>query len=131
MESKLSAKGIKLVSHSIISLFAVVSLVFFWIAIDKTAIVDIIIIFMLLLSLWRLWVNDQTDLVSLTIFFFGSTACFSYFSELAISEGAKFLSVVIFAGLALILSNYLLNLVKPYTGRDIQTCYKDWNHSSG
>jgi len=118
METKLSVKGLRLVSHSIISFFALVSLVFFWVAIDKTVIVDIIVFSMLALSLWRLWAKDQTDLASLTIFFFGSTACFSFFSELALSQVARFASVFIFAVLALVLSNYLLNLVKPYTGRD-------------
>lgn len=118
MESKLSVKGIKLISHSIISFFAVISLIFFWVAIDKTAVVDIIVLFMLALSLWRLWSNDQTDLASLTIFFFGTTACFSFFSETSLSQGAKFGAVFVFAVLALVLTNYLLNLAKPYTGRD-------------
>lgn len=118
MESKLSIKGIRLVSHSIISFFALISLVFFWVAIDKTVVVDIIVLFMLALSLWRLWANDQTDLASLTIFFFGTTACFSFFSEAILSQGARLAAVLIFAVLALVLSNYLLNLAKPYTGKE-------------
>lgn len=118
METKLSVKGLRLVSHTIISFFALVSLLFFWVSIDKTVVVDIIVFSMLALSLWRLWSKDETDLASLTIFFFGSTACFSFFSELALSQVTRFLSVAVFAVLALVLTNYLLNLVKPYTGRD-------------
>jgi hypothetical protein len=118
METKLSVKGLRLVSHSIISFFALVSLLFFWVSIDKTVVVDIIVFSMLALSLWRLWSKDETDLASLTIFFFGSTACFSFFSELALSQITRFSAVAVFAVLALVLTNYLLNLVKPYTGRD-------------
>jgi len=123
METKLSVKGIRLVSHSIISFFAVISLIFFMLAIDRTAVVDIIIIGMLAISMWRLWYKDQTDLASLTIFFFGSTACFSFFSEIALSQAVRFSAVAVFAVLALVLSNYLLNLVKPYTGPD-KSVYK-------
>lgn len=118
MEAKLSPKGLRLISHGIVTAFALVSLVFFWISIDRTLVVDLIILAMLILSLWRLWVKDQTDLASLTIFFFGTTACFSFFSELAISQVTKFSAVLVFALLILVLSNYLLNMIKPYTGKD-------------
>ncbi len=118
MEAKISLKGMRLISHGIVTIFALLSLLFFWVSIDKTVIVDIIVFGMLGLSLWRLWSNDQTDLVSLTIFFFGTTACFSFFSELAISQTTKFIAVAVFALLSLVLSNYLLNMVKPYTGPD-------------
>jgi hypothetical protein len=118
METKLSLKGLRLISHGIVTIFALLSLVFFWISIDKTIVVDIIIFGMLSLSLWRLWSRDQTDLVSLTVFFFGTTACFSFFSELAIAQVTRFAAVAVFALLSLILSNYLLNMIKPYVGKD-------------
>ena len=118
METKLSVKGLRLISHGIVTVFALISLVFFWVSIDKTIIVDLIVFGMLALSLWRLWTKDQTDLASLTIFFFGTTACFSFFSELAIAQTTRFAAVAIFALLSLILSNYLLNMIKPYVGKD-------------
>lgn len=118
METKLSLKGLRLISHGIVTLFALVSLFFFWVSIDKTVIVDLIVFGMLALSMWRLWTRDQTDLVSLTIFFFGTTACFSFFSELALSQITRFSAVFLFAVLILVLSNYLLNMVKPYVGPD-------------
>ncbi len=118
METKISLKGLRLISHGIVTIFALLSLLFFWVSIDKTLIVDVIVFGMLALSLWRLWSNDQTDLVSLTIFFFGTTACFSFFSELALSQTTRFAAVAVFALLSLILSNYLLNMIKPYTGAD-------------
>lgn len=123
MQTKLSVKGIRLLSHSVISFFGITSLVFFALAIDRTLVVDLIIFAMLALSLWLLWTRDQTDLASLTIFFFGSTACYSFFSAAAISGVARFAAVAVFAALVLILTNYLLNLVKPYSGPD-KSVYK-------
>lgn len=118
METKLSLRGMRVVSHTVISLFAVVSMLFFLSSIDRTLVVEIISIAMLAFALYRTWSTDQTDLVSLLIFFFGTTACFSFFTDVMGSQIIKLIAVLLFAALSLVLSNYLLNMVKPYTGKD-------------
>ena len=113
MESKLSPKNIKIVSNTIISLFAAVALISFLFTIDRTAIVTVISSAMLFAGLYMVWFMEEFDSASLLIFFFGTTACFYFFSDVIGENWPKALAVVIFALLSLVLSNYLLNLVKP------------------
>jgi len=113
METRLSTKGLRVVSHSVISMFAVVSILFFLFSIDRTAVVEIITVAMLAFSMYRMWLLDQTDLVSLLIFFFGTTACFSFFSDVAGDQIIRLVAIIVFALLSLVISNYLLNIVKP------------------
>jgi len=109
MESKLSQRGIKLVSKVIISFFALAALTSFFFAIDSTSVVVIISIVMLAVSTYLMWAQDEYDSISLLIFFFGTTACFYFFSDVIMSEVSRLLSVAVFALLSLVLSNYLLN----------------------
>jgi hypothetical protein len=109
MESKLSSRGIKVVSKVIISFFALVALISFFFAIDPTAIVATISVVMLLASVYLMWSQDEYDSISLLIFFFGTTACFYFFSDVIVSEWSRVLSIAAFALLSLVLSNYLLN----------------------
>lgn len=115
MESKLSAKGTKILSHTVTSLFAVITLLLFLISIDKTAFVTITSIAMIALSLYLMWKYQENDSVSLLIFFFGTTACFYFFSDIIVSNFAKTLSILAFAAISLILTNYLLNPIKTAT----------------
>ncbi len=109
MESKLSNRGIKVVSKVIISFFALVSLVFFFLSIDQTLIVVTISVIMLLASIYLMWTQEEYDSISLLIFFFGTTACFYFFSDVILTEWPRLVSVAVFALLSLLLSNYLLN----------------------
>ncbi|MCX6809575.1 MAG: hypothetical protein NTZ65_02400 [Candidatus Berkelbacteria bacterium] len=120
MATKLSAKGLRIVSHSIITFFAVVSLCFFLFSIDRTALVSIISIGMLAGALFISWDMDVVDAVGLLIFFFGTTACFNFFNEVVLSSWSRIIAIVVFAGLSLILSNYLLNTVSPEKTPDKQ-----------
>jgi hypothetical protein len=113
METRLSAKGLRVVSHTVISVFAVASLLFFVISVDRTTVVELIAAAMLVFSMYRMWLLDQTDLISLLIFFFGTTACFSFFSDVAGDQLIRLISIVGFAVLSLVISNYLLNTVRP------------------
>ncbi len=113
METRLSGKGLKLVSYVIISLFSLVSLPFFLSAIDRTLVIFIVSAFLLTLSLYILWFQDDIDAASLLIFFFGTTACFNFFSEIVVEDYLKFIAIFVFAMLSLVLSNYLLNTVQP------------------
>lgn len=103
----------KFVSHTIISLFSVVALIFFFTAIDRTMVIFLISGALLALSLYILWSQNDIDAVSLLIFFFGTTACFGFFSEIVAEEYLRFIGVFVFALLSLVLSNYLLNTVLP------------------
>lgn len=118
METRLSAKGLRVVSHTVISIFAVTSLLFFVISVDRTTVVELIAAAMLIFSMYRMWLLDQTDLVSLLVFFFGTTACFSFFSDVAGEQIIRVIAIVVFAALSLVISNYLLNTVKPQTTND-------------
>lgn len=109
MESKLSNRGIKVVSKVIISFFALVSLVFFLLSIDQTLIVVTISIIMLLASTYLMWTQEEYDSISLLIFFFGTTACFYFFSDVILTEWPRLVAIAAFALLSLFLSNYLLN----------------------
>lgn len=109
MENKLSNRGIKVVSKVIISLFALASLVFFLFSIDQTLIVVTISIIMLLASAYLMWTQEEYDSISLLIFFFGTTACFYFFSDVISAEWPRLISIAVFALLSLFLSNYLLN----------------------
>lgn len=113
METRLSTKGLKFVSYTIISLFSLVALLFFLISIDRTVVIFFISAFLIGLSLYILWIQNDVDAVSLLIFFFGTTACFGFFSEIVIENYLKFIAIFAFASLSLVLSNYLLNTVSP------------------
>ena len=113
METKLSSKGLRFVSYTVISLFSLIALGFFVTSIDRTIVIFLISLFLLGLSLYILWGQDDVDAVSLLIFFFGTTACFSFFSEIVVDSYLKFVAIFVFAVLSLVLSNYLLNTVKP------------------
>lgn len=109
MENKLSTRGIKVVSRVIITFFAVFALIFFLFSIDKTVIVTTISIIMLLASVYLMWSQEEYDSISLLIFFFGTTACFYFFSDVILTEWPRLVSIFVFALLSLVLSNYLLN----------------------
>ena len=109
MESKLSTKGIAVVSRVIISFFAVIALVFFLFSIDRTLIVSVISVIMLAASVYLMWSQDEYDSISLLIFFFGTTACFYFFSDIIQTEWPRLIAIAVFALLSLVLSNYLLN----------------------
>jgi hypothetical protein len=113
METRLSGKGLRLVSYTIISLFSLVALPFFLSAIDRTLVIFIVSAFLLMLSLYILWFQDDIDAASLLIFFFGTTACFNFFSEIVVEGYLRFIAIFVFAMLSLVLSNYLLNTVQP------------------
>lgn len=109
MESKLSNRGIQVVSKFIISFFALISLIFFIFSIDRTLVVTVISLTMLLASVYLMWTQDEFDSVSLLIFFFGTTSCFYFFSDVLLSEWPRLVSIAVFALLSLALTNYLLN----------------------
>jgi len=113
MESRLSVKGLKILSNVVISLFAVVSLGFFLLSIDRTLIIGFISIVMLCASLYLMWAQHEFDSISLLIFFFGTTACFFFFSDIVVASWSQAISIMAFALLNLVLSNYLLNTAKP------------------
>jgi hypothetical protein len=113
METRLSGKGLKLVSYTIISLFSLLALPFFLGAIDRTLVIFLVSSFLLMLSLYILWVQNDVDAASLLIFFFGTTACFNFFSGFIAESYLKFVAIFAFALLSLVLSNYLLNTVDP------------------
>lgn len=114
MESKLSPRNIKILSNTVVSLFSALALLFFLFAIDRTFTVSIISILMLAAGLYLMWFVEDFDAISLLIFFFGTTACFYFFSDLVSSEWPKGLAVAGFAVLSLLLNNYLLNLIRPF-----------------
>jgi len=113
MQTRLSAKGLHVLSNVIISFFAVVSLAFFLLTIDRSAIIEIITVLMLAESIYLMWAQSEFDSISLLIFFFGTTACFFFFSDVIASSASQGASVLVFAFLSLVLSNYLLNTTKP------------------
>lgn len=113
MESRLSARGLRILSNVVISFFALISLGFFIISIDKSLVVNVISVFLLGFSLYLMWKQDEFDSISLLIFFFGTTACFYFFSDIIENSWPRAISVTVFAGLSLLLSNYLLNTIKP------------------
>ncbi len=118
METRLSSKGLKFVSYSVISVFSLVALLFFLFSIDRTLVIFLISVFLLALSLYILWVQDDVDAASLLIFFFGTTACFSFFTEFVIESYLNFIAIFAFALLSILLSNYLLNTVTPVYSSD-------------
>jgi len=110
METRLSPKGTRIVSNLVISIFGLVSLVFFLIAIDRTALIIVLAAAMLLASLYLMWKEQEYDSVSLLIFFFGTTACFYFFTDvIGTASWPRALSIAAFAILSLLLSNYLIN----------------------
>jgi len=111
METKLTPKGTRIVSNLVISFFAVVSLAAFLFSIDRTLVVIILSVIMLLASLFLMWRDGEFDSISLLIFFFGTTACFFFFSDIVTQSWIKAVSVLTFALLSFVLSNYLLNTV--------------------
>jgi len=113
MESRLSAKGLKFISNIIITLSSTLALGFFLLSIDRTAVVIIISLAMLAGALYLMWLHDEFDSISLLIFFFGTTACFFFFSDIITSSLSQAISIAVFAGLSLFLSNYLLNTAEP------------------
>jgi uncharacterized membrane-anchored protein len=72
---------------------------------------------MLAASLFLMWKDGELDSISLLIFFFGTTACFFFFSDIATQSLIKAVSILVFAGLSLVLSNYLLNTVSATVGQ--------------
>lgn len=116
MEARLTPRGMTIVSNIVISLFALFTLVFFLTSIDRTAIVISIAVLMLGASLYLMWSKKEFDSVSLLIFFFGTTACFYFFSDIAVESWMRAASIAIFALLSLVLSNYLLNTVEAGDG---------------
>ncbi len=124
MESRLPAKGIKILSHSVISLFAIAALIAFLFSVDKSMAVNVISVALLCFSVYMLWKEEDSDSVSLLIFFFGTTACFYFFSNIIASSSlAKALSMAVFAGLTLVLTNYLLSPIKP-VANPVKSFYK-------
>ena len=113
MEARLTPRGMTIVSNIVISLFALFTLVFFLTSIDRTAIVISIAVLMLGASLYLMWSKKEFDSVSLLIFFFGTTACFYFFSDIAVESWMRAASIAVFALLSLVLSNYLLNTIEP------------------
>ena len=113
MASRLSARGVRVVSNSVISFFAIISLLFFLFSIDRTLTVILISSIMLLVSLYLMWAQEELDSVSLLLFFFGTTSCFYFFSEVVTTSWPRAISIVVFAALSLVLTNYLLNTVEP------------------
>lgn len=109
MENKLSHRGVKVVSKVIITFFAFVALVFFLFSIDRTLIVSIISVIMLLASVYLMWSQEEYDSISLLIFFFGTTACFYFFSDVILAQWPRLVAIAVFAALSLVLSNYMLN----------------------
>lgn len=118
MESRLSPKNIKVLSNTVVSIFSAVSLLAFLFSIDRTLIVSVISVAMLVAGLYFMWFIDDFDAVSLLTFFFGTTACFSFFSEMIASDILKAIAIAGFAALGLIITNYLLNLVRPFKNPD-------------
>lgn len=115
MESKLSAKNIKVLSNTVVTVFSLLALLSFLFTIDRTNIVSIISLSMLCASLYLMWFLEDFDAISLLIFFFGTTACFYFFSNLVIEDWPKAIAVAGFAILSFVLSNYLLNLIRPFS----------------
>ena len=111
METKLTPRGTRIVSNLVISLFALVALVAFLFSIDRTLIVIVLSAVMLMASIFLMWKDGESDSISLLIFFFGTTACFFFFSDIATQSAIKAISIVVFALLSFVLSNYLLNTV--------------------
>lgn len=109
MESKLSSRGIRVVSRVIISFFALAALIAFFLSIAPTSVVVIISLVMILVSVYLMWTQDEYDSISLLVFFFGTTACFYFFSDVIMAEWSRLVSIAVFALLSLFLSNYLLN----------------------
>jgi len=89
------------------------TLPFFLISIDRTVVIFLISAFLLGLSLYILWIQNDIDAVSLLIFFFGTTACFGFFSEIVLEYYLNFIAVFAFAFLSFVLLNYLLNSISP------------------
>lgn len=119
METKLSVKGTKIISNLAISLFGLVSLVFFLLAIDRTALIIVIAAAMLLASLYLMWKDQELDSVSLLIFFFGTTACFYFFTDvIGMASWPRAVAIAVFAALSLLLSNYLINSALPAINPD-------------
>ncbi len=119
METRLSAKGARIVSNLAISLFGLVSLVFFLFAIDRTTLIIVIAAIMLLASLYLMWKEQEFDSVSLLIFFFGTTACFYFFTDvIGTASWPRAISIAVFAALSLLLSNYLINSALPAVNSD-------------
>jgi len=114
MESRLSPKNIQILSNTIVSVFSVIALLAFLFSTDRTGIVLFITILMLVAGLYLMWFQEDFDAISLLIFFFGTTACFYFFSDLVTEDWPKAVAVAIFALLSLVLSNYLLNLTRPF-----------------
>jgi hypothetical protein len=114
METRLPVKSLKFLSYVVVSLFAIISLVFFLISVDKSMTVNILSSIMLAFSVYMLWKEGENDSVSLLIFFFGTTACFYFFSTMAETASfARSVSIFVFAGLTLVLTNYLITPIKP------------------
>lgn len=114
METRLPVKSLKFLSYVVVSLFAIISLVFFLVSVDKSMTVNVISSLMLLFSVYMLWREGENDSVSLLIFFFGTTACFYFFSGIAETASlARAISIFVFAGLTLVLTNYLITPIKP------------------
>lgn len=114
MESRLSSKNLRILSNTIIGIFSVFALFAFLFSIDRTLIVSIISVLMLGAGLYLMWFMSDFDAVSLLVFFFGTTACFSFFSDMIVGDWLRAVAIAVFAALSFILTNYLLNLVKPF-----------------
>lgn len=123
MESRLSLKGQRLLSNVVITFFSVVALVFFLLSTDRTAVVTIISMVMVAISLFLMWTQAEFDSISLLIFFFGTTACFYFFSDVISTDWPRFVAIAAFAALSLVLSNYLINQVQV-TARFDKSLYK-------
>lgn len=117
METKLTPKGTRILSNLVLSFFGVISLTAFLLSVDRTIIIILLSIVMLAASLFLMWKDGELDSISLLIFFFGTTACFFFFSDIATQSLIKAVSILVFAGLSLVLSNYLLNTVSATVGQ--------------
>jgi len=116
MQANLSPAARKIVSNTAITSFLFAALLAFFFTIDISTIVIVLSILISLFGLYLLWLLKESDAVSLLVFFFGTTACFFLFSEVIIVDWLRALSVLIFAILAFVLSNYLINLTPGFVG---------------
>ncbi len=95
-----------------ISFFSLTALLFFLLSTDRTAVVTIISVIMVAISLFLMWTQAEFDSISLLIFFFGTTACFYFFSDVITTDWPRFLAIAVFAALSLVLANYLINPIQ-------------------
>lgn len=116
MQYSLSMVAKKVVSNIVVTFFLIATLIIFLFSIDISLIVILLSILISSFALYLLWFMKESDAISLLIFFFGTTVCFYLFSDIITSEWLRALSVIAFAAIAFVLSNYLINLTHGLVG---------------